>query len=471
MSSATNMGDVMQSALLMTLGVHSSGQLFDTSAMYRMVAIMLTGRIVPMITDMARSVLHALFERARARIAARTGALSPVVKRKSASIQFCRRFGDYRCGKNAYDALVWIASQMPQTRFLQCTDEGAMVIANTNPIRIHEDVFLVQGPTVDDKQFARSYVEVYSYDTNLPELRAFCEEQQKRYDAFHCSQLAGKKYLFSEANPIHHHKERLTMNMYPLLTTKTFQNLYGTSVAEAMRRIIKFSKDRDTYATHGVPYTMGILLSGPPGTGKTSLIKAVANYLDRHVVSITLRRDTTREQLNDMFFNEDIQMHSVKHDIKIPIDRRLIILEDADCLDSVVGKRSREQFEHAESVDSDDTVSKTSEPKPKLTMSDILNVLDGVIETPGRVLIITTNHPEKLDEALLRPGRIDVKVELGRFSAADVCEMLAGFFDNAPSLDAVRAAIPDGKWTAAEVSNAILASGDDVDAAMKRLSA
>jgi chaperone BCS1 len=66
--------------------------------------------------------------------------------------------------------------------------------------------------------------------------------------------------------------------------------------------------------------------------------------------------------------------------------------------------------------------------KDQLTLSGLLNVLDGVVDTPGRILIMTTNHPEMLDPALIRPGRIDKKIMLGYMASPDVISMLEHYF-------------------------------------------
>ena len=68
-----------------------------------------------------------------------------------------------------------------------------------------------------------------------------------------------------------------------------------------------------------------------------------------------------------------------------------------------------------------------------LNLSGILNVLDGVVDTPGRMLIITTNHPEILDPALIRPGRIDKQLMLGYMEGVDVVSMVEHYFQT--SLD------------------------------------
>jgi hypothetical protein len=87
------------------------------------------------------------------------------------------------------------------------------------------------------------------------------------------------------------------------------------------------------------------------------------------------------------------------------------------------------------------------EDPDKLSLAGLLNVLDGVVDSPGRIIIMTTNHPEKLDPALVRPGRIDKKILLGHMTAPDIVSMLEHFFltDVSPSqVSRVEAAIRDG---------------------------
>ena len=68
-----------------------------------------------------------------------------------------------------------------------------------------------------------------------------------------------------------------------------------------------------------------------------------------------------------------------------------------------------------------------------INLSFMLNLLDGVLETPGRMMIITSNYPDKLDDAILRPGRIDIKIQFKRASIQVICDMLAHFYNMQPN--------------------------------------
>ncbi|CAI7622361.1 unnamed protein product [Penicillium manginii] len=141
------------------------------------------------------------------------------------------------------------------------------------------------------------------------------------------------------------------------------------------------------YAERGIPYKRGYLLFGPPGTGKSSFSLSLAgkHELDIYTLQLSNISDSTLMRL----FSE-LPPHCI------------VLLEDVD--KAGVGRR--------DSVDAD----QENESKSAVTLSGLLNVLDGVSSQEGRILIMTTNHIEHLDEALIRPGRSDKKIH---FKLAD----------------------------------------------------
>jgi chaperone BCS1 len=146
------------------------------------------------------------------------------------------------------------------------------------------------------------------------------------------------------------------------------------------------------YSNRDIPYRRGYLLYGPPGTGKSSLSKSIAGHfaLDIYILNLSA---ISEANLTSLF-------------AKLP-SRCVILLEDVDAVSS-----NRD----AETEDSRQIVAPSRERKPasgKVSLSAILNVIDGVGSQEGRILIMTTNHITRLDEALIRPGRVDKRVELG----------------------------------------------------------
>lgn len=166
---------------------------------------------------------------------------------------------------------------------------------------------------------------------------------------------------------------------------------------------------RRWYGNRGIPYRRGYLLYGPPGTGKSSLSFAVAGYFKLKIYIVSL---------NSLAMNEE-NLGTLFADLP---KRCVVLLEDIDTAGLTHTRQTPENTE--EEADKDATkptltpANGTTTPATtgRISLSALLNVIDGVASQEGRVLIMTTNHIEKLDEALIRPGRVDMTV---RFSLAD----------------------------------------------------
>lgn len=149
-----------------------------------------------------------------------------------------------------------------------------------------------------------------------------------------------------------------------------------------------FFASRDNYHHDGIPYRRGYLLEGPPGTGKTTLIYALASMMEKPVFL-----------LNPTGLDNDNQLH---HAVNAARDGFLVI-EDIDSL------RASENRETAERPEIAGEASKSG-----VTLSGLLNALDGIGTREGNVLFLTSNTPEILDPALLRAGRIDRRFRLDK---------------------------------------------------------
>lgn len=244
---------------------------------------------------------------------------------------------------------------------------------------------------------------------------------------------SGGAYRWETAN------KTLQFRMNEFRTSKSFTNVCGGHVAELKERLNLFMNNPDWYAERGIPYSLGILLHGIPGAGKTSTIKAVAKDTGRHIFNLSLRPFTTQKQLTNLFFNETVVValdDGTKQTYKIPLNKRVYVIEDIDCLTDVVLDRDLRppEVKNGEAV----------------TLSFLLNLLDGVLETPGRILVITSNYPERLDRALIRPGRIDVRIEFNHASRDFIQEMLHRFYEVRVGLEELPTSI-EGVFTPAEV--------------------
>ena len=183
---------------------------------------------------------------------------------------------------------------------------------------------------------------------------------------------------------------------------------------DLIHSIDSFVNKKDWYDRNFVPYHYGILLYGPPGTGKSTLIRAVITEYFTKYKACSVPKYLSRigqlcsDQSSGVPFGFDGDKDSLKP--------RLVILEDIDA--SLLQKRkpgkTKEQPEHACSDDEDIDYYGYQRPVSGGTsLSEVLNTIDGVANAENVIYIFTTNHIDKLDPALLRPGRIDkiIKVD------------------------------------------------------------
>jgi hypothetical protein len=256
-----------------------------------------------------------------------------------------------------------------------------------------------------------------------------------------------------------------------MISFKTFDNVFFNNKEVLLKKLDYFLNNEEKYKIKGIPYNIGFLFYGNPGCGKTSCIKAISNYTNRHVVEINLKQIDTCGDFIDIFYNE------MMDDDCIPHNKKIIVLEDIDCMIDIIKSRENENNENLDlqekKTDFDSILSlllDKSEKKfkrdDKLTLSCILNTIDGILENYGRILIITTNYIDRLDKALIRPGRIDMKVNFTNATNKMCRDIIENFFEQELSSDIV---FPDYKYTPAEVLEICSLYQDDIDIAIKKI--
>ncbi|SMQ53498.1 unnamed protein product [Zymoseptoria tritici ST99CH_3D7] len=213
------------------------------------------------------------------------------------------------------------------------------------------------------------------------------------------------------------------------------------------------------YATRGIPYRRGYLFHGPPGTGKTSLSFALAGIFGLEIYAISLQEPTLTEGDLLQLFNglprrcivllEDVDaaglLRDSKSDEKDKKKSKKTKAEDEKNTESEKSKREAEytlkdlakelksiSTPKSKNSNNDSNQNNTGHPNRApgtgISLSGLLNAIDGVATQEGRVLIMTTNHPEKLDAALVRPGRVDRRVEFNLAKRDQISELFVRMY-------------------------------------------
>jgi chaperone BCS1 len=192
----------------------------------------------------------------------------------------------------------------------------------------------------------------------------------------------------------------------------------------------RFFAARERYEMLGIPWRRGYLLYGPPGTGKTSLVTALASELSLNVCVLSLASpNVTDEKIGNL-------LASVPR-------RSVILIEDVDAF-----------FQQRAKADTG----------VKVSYSGFINALDGVAAHEGSVVFLTTNHPQLIDEAAIRSGRVDFRMELGLCDRSQLERMFRKFFDDEAAAARFADAVAADCWSPAQVQERLLKAASTEEA-------
>jgi hypothetical protein len=378
------------------------------------------------------------------------------------------------------DAVVHYVTTLPAMKQLLSVTHHDYLPHEFTPVQLDSDVYFeLQDLHVHDGQPDSIKFRLVSYEHDVQHLQTFVETCNTDYERRMANKLGTHRYFFDQM--VQTKVKGSTQNTLPqshLIYTKTkfttnrnFENVFFTERKHVQERTRFFLNRRDWYDKKGIPYTLGFLFHGPPGCGKTSTVKAVAAEGRRHIINVQLSEIKTKAQLQHLFFNDEIHVYNGVNTEKytIPVSERLYVIEDIDAMgDAVLRREWKKPTPVTKKLTGDPLLDRDAEPeKEALDLSFLLNLLDGTLEANGRILIITTNFPERIDRALIRPGRVDMIVHFTRCSRAVLQEMVNAFYDREVPIP--EEICLDDKWSPAEVNQILFRNFEDPETAVKEL--
>ena len=289
------------------------------------------------------------------------------------------------------------------------------------------------------------YLDIFTSTLKMSDLEDWVEERLQEYKNYLKTKSCGKQLIVEVSyNP---KKNDIAIFNTEWSSNVTFDNRFFTNKDHILDKINFFLKNPQWYKDRGIPYTMGFLLWGEPGCGKTGFIKALMNLTGRHAVSIKLNNNFNMNNLRTIIYDD-----MISDDLIIPQTNRILIFEDVDCMGDIVktratksesdDKKSKRTKHKSSESDSDEDSDGTSDYKLLKShlknqqtdnynnnLSYFLNMLDGLQECPGRIIIMTTNKPEQLDKALIRPGRIDFNINFTKATLEDINNILEFYWE------------------------------------------
>ncbi|KAF8010648.1 hypothetical protein BT93_J1332 [Corymbia citriodora subsp. variegata] len=232
---------------------------------------------------------------------------------------------------------------------------------------------------------------------------------------------------------------------------------------EIMNDLLKFQRGKEYYARIGKPWKRGYLLYGPPGTGKSTMVAAMANFLNYDVYDLELTTVKDNTELRKLLIETS--------------PKSIIVIEDIDCSLDLTGQRKTRKQEKDDREEKADSVKRAEKggEESKVTLSGLLNFIDGLWSASGgeRILVFTTNYVEKLDPVLIRRGRMDKHIEMS-YCCFESFKVLARNYLGVEAhllFATVGQLLEETKMTPADVAENLMPKSDDedVEACLERL--
>lgn len=287
---------------------------------------------------------------------------------------------------------------------------------------------------------------IYIYSKNVKDIQKLIKTSFDEYRSYRIG-VKKRTYCYYSYNDGWSSKK--------IRTIKTRSNIFlkNEIIDNVYKNIDTFLEFKKIYLDRGIPYKKGFMFYGIPGTGKTSLIYAIANDYNRNIYSVKLNN-----------FNDD---EKFKHAISSIPSGDILVIEDIDNMN--VSKKRELKIKKKNKDDDDNKSSVMIDSWSSLSLDSLLEVLDGYNYLHDTIIIFTTNHLYRIDPALLRPGRIDETYEFSYADFDTCCEIMFDYYPQNFNIDDIEF-LRNSKITSAKLINTIIMPNyDDYCSCLKSL--
>ena len=209
-----------------------------------------------------------------------------------------------------------------------------------------------ESDSKDSKQtskFEKITIQLFSYKSDVNTIKNFVEDLTTKYLSSIEELRDNKKFIYTLTKTTYENNRCEMWDEVQFLSTRTFSNIFFKGKNEIVKKLDFFLKNKEWYYDKGIPYSLGIGLRGPPGTGKTSFIKAIGNYTNRDIIVISLKIIKTKKQLDSVFFEDRYNTDNKKG--SIGFDKKIIVFEDIDCIGDIVMDREKKKKQSMTGLD------------------------------------------------------------------------------------------------------------------------
>jgi hypothetical protein len=319
------------------------------------------------------------------------------------------------------------------------------------------------------------YIKTYEHD--ISHIHSFIKMCEEKFENSINEQLSKQKYIFKynskksaggdqerqydDGDRISSRYVGIKCDEYPLVTNKhLIRNCFFTQRDALIKRIDFFINNEQWYNDRGIPYQLTLVFEGPAGCGKTSTVKGIGTYTNRHIVDVDLNGIKDVCELENIFNGTHI---NGKY---IPSNKRIFMIDEIDKFFELLDDREQKEKMRLAAASKETTnssivivkegsgsggvVSGTTENRfgsnlastaaaisgcanktsmNDLTKGQILSIMDGIIEAKGRFIICTANDTSKIDPVFKRPGRMDEFIYFTKCDALMIHQLMDLFYD------------------------------------------